>query len=136
MSVSEQSLQAGLQWLDAAREDIDVAERLAKDGVALKSVCYHSQQAAEKALKAGLVIDGKSPPRTHNLETLRRLMTRRGGWDQLKPEWDLQRLTDWEVSGRYPDPTLPPTVKEAHAMLALAKDIMRVITEQFESGRR
>lgn len=61
MSDGEQSLLAGLQWLDAAREDIDAAQLLAKDGVAYRSICHHSQQAAEKALKAGLVIDGKPP---------------------------------------------------------------------------
>lgn len=59
-----------------ASSDIDVAQLLAKDSVAYRSICHHSQQAAGKALKAGLVIDRKSPPRTHNLETLRRLMVR------------------------------------------------------------
>ena len=131
MNVGEQSLQAGLQWLEAAQEDIDVAQLLVRDGVAYRSICYHSQQAAEKALKAGLVIDGKSPPRTHNLETLRRLMMRDGNWGQLNPNWDLQRLTDWEASGRYPDPNPPPTAEEAMTMLALAQDVVRVVTEQF-----
>ena len=133
MSASEQFWQAGPQWLEAAQEDIDVAQRLAKDGVAFRSICYHSQQAAEKALKAGLVMDGQSPPRTHNLETLRRLMVQDGNWSQLDPNWDLQRLTDWEVSGRYPDPNPPPTAGDAKAMLALAEDVVRVVVEQLRS---
>ena len=54
-------MQAGLQWLKAAQEDINAAQLLAKDGVADGSIFCHLQQAAEKALKASLVIDGKSP---------------------------------------------------------------------------
>jgi HEPN domain-containing protein len=64
-------------------------------------VCFHSQQAAEKYLKALLVERGLAFPRTHNLDDLHRLLhahhpiirsIRRG----------LIFLSDFAVDVRYP----------------------------------
>lgn len=54
-----------------AQEDIDVAQLLVKDGVAYRSICYHSQQAAEKALKAsGRYPDPNPPPTAEEAMTM------------------------------------------------------------------
>jgi HEPN domain-containing protein len=34
------------------------------------ALCFHSQQAVEKSLKAFLIKNGTTPPRTHSVEML------------------------------------------------------------------
>lgn len=46
---------------------------LASRDPAWDTVCFHAQQAAEKYLKAYLVLQGSIPPRTHDLGLLLRL---------------------------------------------------------------
>ena len=57
-------------WLRHARSDLAYAMApLPPEGL-LEGQCFHAQQAAEKAIKAVLVAQGTSVPRTHNLKTL------------------------------------------------------------------
>lgn len=78
-------------------------------------LCFHAQQAAEKALKAVLLARGVTFPRTHDLAFL---------VDQLPqaisipPELiDLPTLSKYAVQNRYPGDTIPVTVKHrAHAV--------------------
>ena len=55
--------------LQEAEEELSEA-----DVDAAVAVCWHSQQAAEKALKAALIVNGIESPRTHNLVVLRALL--------------------------------------------------------------
>jgi HEPN domain-containing protein len=55
---------AAAWWLRLARGDLAAARRLQKaDGVTPRPVAYLAQQAAEKALKATLALEGGSRPR-------------------------------------------------------------------------
>lgn len=63
------------EWLNKADEDYRVAEReLAAEPPAFGAVCFHAQQAVEKAMKALLVDFGVDFPRTHDLKFLLDLM--------------------------------------------------------------
>jgi HEPN domain-containing protein len=42
------------EWLNRARSDLVLA-RLEKEGIYLEDMCFHTQQAAEKAIKALLI---------------------------------------------------------------------------------
>ena len=58
-------------WLALAASDLRVAEGVAKfETGEWHQVCFHCQQAAEKALKAMLEADDQPPPRTHDLVVL------------------------------------------------------------------
>lgn len=57
-------------WLRHARSDLALASAPAEGGVLLEHRLFHAQQAAEKALKAVLVVRGVRPPRTHDLSRL------------------------------------------------------------------
>ena len=57
-------------WLAYAESDLAVAGGADRPGVLTETLCFHAQQAAEKAIKAGLVAGGAEPPRTHDLEML------------------------------------------------------------------
>ena len=59
------------EWLTFASRDINSAKFLfGMNPVPLEIICYHSQQAAEKALKAYLIYKNVEAPRTHNLGLL------------------------------------------------------------------
>ena len=59
------------EWLKYASNDYEVVNILLKHSpMQLEIICYHCQQAAEKALKAFLLFSDREPPKTHSLENL------------------------------------------------------------------
>lgn len=62
-------------WFDFAADDIEVGEILLREG-RYSAACFHSQQAAEKALKGFLVYNELLPPKEHDLVNLTRLCLR------------------------------------------------------------
>jgi len=94
-------VQEALRWLRFSAEDLDVAKRLrANRSSAPRFVCWHSQQAAEKALKAALTIEYIDYPYTHDLNALRNLLP--GSWSVRVDHPDLTELSQWAVEARYP----------------------------------
>ncbi|ABY92295.1 HEPN domain-containing protein [Thermoanaerobacter sp. X514] len=75
------------QWLDYANDDLKAAKELLKTDLH-NIVCFHSQQAVEKALKAYLVFNNVNPPQVHNLITLLELCI------NLDKEFEILRLVD------------------------------------------
>ncbi len=57
-------------WLAKARSDQLAGRRLIDANGPFDAVCFHAQQACEKALKAVLAWGGVDIARTHNLEEL------------------------------------------------------------------
>ncbi len=87
--------------LQKAGEDEYVLDRLLENDAAPEAmVGFHSQQAAEKLLKAALFLAGAVPPRTHNLTQLIDLATTNGL--QLPDGSEVLRwLTPYAVLYRY-----------------------------------
>lgn len=56
-------------WLTKARDDMAAAQVLFDAGLT-DGACFHSQQAAEKCLKALFEEHGQHVPRTHDLDVL------------------------------------------------------------------
>jgi HEPN domain-containing protein len=90
------------EWLAKAEEDFSVAKGLLRRRkVPADTVCFHSQQAAEKYLKAVLQERGVRFGKTHDLEGLLRLCT--AVFPQLTLlVGDAQLLNDYAVRYRYP----------------------------------
>jgi HEPN domain-containing protein len=108
-------------WLRHARSDLALA-RVRSTEILLEILCFHTQQAAEKALKAVLVAKGIAPPKTHNLRTLLDLLPS----DIVLPD-DLQessRLTDYAVMSRYPAALEPVNEDEYREAMRLAEAIV------------
>ncbi|MFO7975421.1 MAG: HEPN domain-containing protein [Candidatus Hydrogenedentota bacterium] len=57
-------------WLARARSDMAIAKAVLPEGVLYEDLCFHAQQAAEKALKAVYQHNGWTFRYTHDLETL------------------------------------------------------------------
>ncbi len=118
------------RWLKRAEEDLLVA-RDEIDHVAWASV-FHSQQAAEKALKALLIACGKRPPKTHRLELLIELLKRSGVETEEMEQYKLQVLSDYAVEARYPDFEDEPTLEEASEALDLAVKTVELVKEKLK----
>lgn len=91
------------EWLNKAEEDYQAALVLSRKikPSFLNSVCFHSQQAAEKYLKAYLTLKKVRVPKTHDLILLKNLCA--------KTESDFELISDlvhslnpYSVEFRYP----------------------------------
>ena len=89
------------QWLRFALDDLTTAKvLLASIPLTARHVCWHAQQAAEKALKAALVFENVAFPRHRDLTALRASLPDAWMVDTTAPE--LAALTVWAVEARYP----------------------------------
>jgi len=87
-------------WLRYARSDLELARVVRPDEVLFEGLCFHAQQAAEKALKAVLIAKGVPPPKTHNIRALLDLLPQEIITTQEIE--DAASLTDYAVTSRYP----------------------------------
>ena len=78
-------------------------------------VCFHAQQAVEKFLKMYLVYEGIEPVKTHIISELLVLCIKKS--DDFSSLNDVNYLTEYAVSMRYPDDFYIPIVEEAEQAL-------------------
>lgn len=96
------------EWLDFADKDLSSARHLYETFYPrpLQIICYHCQQAAEKALKAVIIAKGKpgGMPKMHDLEFLLNQMK---NYTNITEElWDYaEALTPYGIEIRYPGGT-------------------------------
>ena len=94
-------------WMRQANSDWAVAELTAKQGFHSQA-CYHSGQAAEKALKALLISLGSLPPHSHALERLVDSLESAGLDAQPLRELRLKALSRMNSETRYPSDSEAP----------------------------
>ncbi len=89
-----------LDWLRHAWSDLELARMARNSRIMLEDLCFHAQQAAEKALKAVLILKSIPFPKTHNIRTLLDLLPQ----DVIPPREvkETASLTDYAVLSRYP----------------------------------
>jgi HEPN domain-containing protein len=90
------------EWLRHARSNLSRCrgDRRLPD-VLFEDLCFDAQQAAEKAIKAVLVLRQRRFPKTHDLAELLDLVAATG--IEVPPEvLEAKRLTPHAVAGRYP----------------------------------
>jgi HEPN domain-containing protein len=91
------------EWVEKAEKDFATASRefRVRNLPNYDALCFHSQQCAEKYLKAILQEQNISFSKTHNLTTLLNLITRKEpAWELMRP--NLERLNVFAVQVRYP----------------------------------
>ena len=90
------------EWMEYARMDLASARFLLQmKPQPWEIICFHCQQAAEKALKAYLALHGKQIPRIHDLVSLSESCAEIGdGFDTFYPS--CERLNDFSAKIRYP----------------------------------
>lgn len=118
-------------WLQFAEEDFLSAKALLEKKI-YNQVCFHSQQAAEKMLKAFLKSQGMVPPKIHSLLELLEMCKEKDN-EFVALQKGCEYLSRFYLPARYPDAlpgSLPeglPNSEEAGRSLVLAKEIMDFI---------
>jgi HEPN domain-containing protein len=119
------------RWMAYAKSDLDAAYLLLEKGEFFpRQICFMSQQAGEKALKAVLVYLGIQFPKIHDLDRLRELIPQ--GWQVKEKFPQLYDLSVWSVEARYPGHTPDVTEEEARETLQLAEAVFEAVATEFK----
>lgn len=130
MSSDEAAVREALRWLRYAEDDLGVASRLMTSApTAPRHVCWLSQQAAEKSLKAALMLEGIDFSYTHDLDALRNQVP--DSWAIRETHSDLAELTEWAVEARYPGDWPDPTNADAESALSQARSLYQSVATEF-----
>ena len=121
-----------LGWFEKASHDLRAAQILIGDEEPLTDViCFHCQQAAEKALKGFLTFHGVEFVRVHDLRYLLNLCL------AVEPGFgDIDRaiviLNDYAVEPRYPaDLPIYYPIAEARRAIDMAEEVVVFVQGQF-----
>lgn len=110
-------------WLRKADHDLlNIQNNLAAKDIPWDTVCFHAQQAAEKVLKAFLVVRGRDLPKTHDLVALLTLCVECDA-DLAALESDCRKLTVYGVAARYPDDLFEPDEADGRDVVTAAHRI-------------
>ena len=111
------------EWLNRARSNLALA-RMQGEDVYLEDLCFHTQQAVEKAVKALLIQRHIQFPYVHDITELLTVLEEAG---QEVPQAirQAERLTRFAVFTRYPG-IAPPISQEEHTeALQVAGEVIR-----------
>jgi HEPN domain-containing protein len=117
------------QWLLKAEEDFNAANSLITHGTSfLFTVCFHSQQAAEKYLKAFLTYHQIEFPKTHDIGELLDLISQANSKlsESLR---DVIVLTNYGVDIRYPGDFPGIAGADAQKAIRMAEKVRRLVLE-------
>jgi len=115
------------KWIKKANKDLLSAEReLSFEDPVTETVCFHSQQAVEKYLKAFLVYHQIHFTKTHRIMDLLELCATVDSSfkDELE---DADNLTDYAVEVRYPDVWVEPGIEETEEALEIANKVKEFV---------
>ncbi len=130
MSASDETRIAS-RWLSYAEEDLQVADwLLAEPELAPRYTCWHSQQAAEKALKALLLLETGDYKPTHDLHELADLLPK--PLAERIPRPRLSLLTQLYIESRYPGRYAEPTSTEALTATMTARAVFDAVDGEFQ----
>jgi len=117
------------QWLSKAEEDFNAAKSLITYGASfLSTICFHSQQAAEKYFKAFLTYHQVEFPKTHDIDELLDLIAPTDSKlsESLR---DVIVLTNYGVDVRYPGDFPNVTTSDAQQAIQMAEKVRRLVLE-------
>ena len=121
------------EWLRHARSDLALARVVRPAAVLPESLCFHAQQAAEKALKAVLLSRAVAIPKTHSIGMLLDILR-----DHLPIPHEIDDaavLTDYAVWGRYPGDVEPVEEEEYSAAIRLAESVFEWAEQHVSTDR-
>jgi HEPN domain-containing protein len=112
-------------WVAMAEEDYLLARSALRRKKPLRyGGCFHTQQCAEKYLKAVLVFREQAFPKTHDLLALSDLCAQAGVVIPIDPD-ELDRLSAYAVQVRYPGDE--PTLEETHHAMEITRAVRRFV---------
>ena len=116
------------EWLRYANTDYSVALFIKNHHpIPIEIICYHCQQAGEKALKSVLALHNEKIPKTHDLYKLLELCSSHYP-DMISVFSDQAvRLSDYSTITRYPDHTNDLIDADMTVALDFAKQILSYV---------
>lgn len=122
------------EWLSHAESDLRLARLAVKDSqIRLEQVCFHAEQAAEKAIKAVLLSRGIEFPLTHDIEELLEIAVN-GGVFLPEDVREAGVLTPYAVETRYPGSWEEITGADADEAISTAQQTLswasRIVSEE------
>jgi HEPN domain-containing protein len=112
------------EWLNRAKSNLAIAKQPKSDEIYFEDLCFETQQAAEKALKAVLLFKGIKFRFVHDIAEFLTLLEQ--NW--IIPPDDVRTatiLTDYSVEARYPGPFEPVTEEEFKEALHIAETVVK-----------
>jgi HEPN domain-containing protein len=110
------------RWMDFAKTDLRMAREGVENGYRLEPLCFHAQQAAEKAIKAILIARRISFPKIHDLDKL---------MDSLPSEISpppiirsAKEISLYAEAGRYPHGFEDVTLKDYRRAVELSRAVV------------
>ena len=126
MNEPNERLDSTAEWLSSANDEILTVEILREKGQHLTGqICFHSQLAAEKAIKAGLTFLDIQFPLIRDLVKLRQLLP--SDWDSLPDTEALTVLSEWAKKGRYVQTATLPSIGQSEEAYRQAKAVVTAI---------
>lgn len=115
------------EWLLKAENDLKSAIKLNSGNDPITDTAiYHTQQCAEKSLKAYLAYNDYEIDKTHQLKTLlNRCISINSDFDKLIP--DANFLSPFATLYRYPDEVLFPEKEDVDSAIVKADNIFRFV---------
>lgn len=109
-------------WINRAKADMALARAPLPEGALFEDLCFHAQQAAEKAIKAVYVHSAARFRYTHDIAELLTGLIQMGFSfsDELR---EAATLSDYAWQ-RYPGPAEPVTVEEYRKAIQLAQTVL------------
>lgn len=121
------------RWLRWADEDLALAEHTAADpDVVARGACVWAHQAAEKALKALLILRDVDPPKLHDLDRLAQRLPADEG--RAFAPIELPGLTRWAIEGRYPADLDEATHADGLKAIVIARQVVDLVRLRVADG--
>jgi HEPN domain-containing protein len=122
------------EWLARARGDLALACAPPPPGGFYEDLCFHAQQAAEKALKAVYLHCGWTFRYVHDIEELITGL-RKNGLRISEAVEDGVVLPSYAFEARYPGLAEPVSEEEYQQAIELAQTVVRWAEEMIERGQ-
>lgn len=123
MPPKETYLGTAEEWLRRAKSNLALAKVSKTEGIYWEDLCFETQQAAEKAIKAVLLHNGIQFRFVHDIAELLTLLEQ----NNIPFSEDVRsaaELTDYSVEARYPGPFEAVSEEEFHRALITAEAVV------------
>lgn len=124
MPLDSESFGTPQEWLRRARGNLARAKQSKPEEGFWEDLCFDAQQAAEKAVKAVLILRQTDFPKTHDIVDLL-LLLQDSGQEITEEILEAGRLSRYAVETRYPGPAEPISEDEYRQAVAVAERVLR-----------
>ena len=117
-------------WLARAKSSLAISKNRSDDDIFYEDLCFHTQQAVEKAIKGFLIFYNIEPEKTHNLVSLIKELSKYIDIPEEINETAI--LNDYAVQTRYPGDYTPIEKEEYNHAIKIAEDCINWVENKIK----